>query len=155
RRRRGEAVAVEVARAGPRDGRDVAGRVDLPDAVVVEVGDVEIAGRIHLEPGRARDLRGGRRAVVAREPGDARADDRVDRTARVDRADALVLRVGEDDVAGLVHDDVGRAVEPDDGRGHAVDAEGRRAVARDRGDRAGRRVDLADAIVAAVGDEEV
>ncbi len=155
RRRGGQAVAVEAAGAVARHRLDVAGRVDLADAMVVEVGDVERSGRVERQTGRTRDLRSGGRPTVTAESGHAVADDRVDVARRVDRAHAMMVRVGEDHVARAVDDDVGWAVEANHRRGNAVDAVERRAVARDGGDGARGTVDLADAVVPAVGHEEV
>src|SRR5262249_56444640 len=79
--------------------------------------------------------------------------------ARVDAADAVVMHVGDVDVAGRAFDgDVARHVQVRADRGTAVaDVVGiaREAVAGDRVNQTGLRVDQAHAIVQRVGDVDV
>jgi len=152
RGRRGNVVAVEALSAGAGDGRDDA--VDhAPDGVVVEVGDVQRARRVELDAPRAIDLRRARGAAVSRVTGDTRPHERVDRSAAVHDADAVVVRIGDDQVAGRVLE---RLVGSDAGGGGrpAVAAERACARARDRLDEPGAAVDAPDTRVAVVRHEQ-
>ena len=73
----------------------------------------------------------------------------------VDLADDVVAAVGDEEVARRVHGDARGVVELGAGGRSAVAAVARSAVSGDRGDHARGVVDLADDVVAAVGDEEV
>ena len=78
--------------------------VDLPDAVVVHVGDVDVAVRCNRDVARHVQVRARRRSAVAdvgpSSPGCAVAGDGVDEAGRViDHPDAVVQRVGDVDVA--------------------------------------------------------
>src|SRR5581483_9366770 len=98
--------------AGAGDRRDRAAGVDLPDALVVAVGDVDVALGVdghavglveHRLDGRAAVAVGARRGgpVLQRAVGVGRAaaGERRDRAAAVDLADPLVEGVGDVDVA--------------------------------------------------------
>src|SRR5207253_1188676 len=125
------------------------------DAVVVGVGDEEVARGVHGDAGRGLELGGGRQAVVAEEAGSAGAGDRADVPARRDLADAVVVGVGNEKVT--------RGVDGDTGRGRQLYARGGAPVAAEAGtpgagggrDDPGRRRDLTDAVVIRVRDEEV
>src|SRR4029077_7574528 len=95
-------ITIESGLSGARDGGDDRGLpVDPADAIVVRVGDDQIAvgsdrdavGRVELR------LRGGR--VVARETGAERivAGGRPDVVLRVDATDDVVVRIGKVHVA--------------------------------------------------------
>ena len=99
------------------------------------------------------DLRGGGGPAVARVAADADADDRRDRPRAVDQADAVVVAVGDEQVAVRVLDRVDRRHARVERRA-AVAAERGVAVAGDRLDPAGARVDPPYAGVAVVRDDE-
>ena len=103
------AVATEAGPTGAGDGRDDPGVGRHPaDAVVVGVGDEEVARGVHGDAGRGLELGGGRQAVVAEEAGSAGAGDRADVPARRDLADAVVVGVGNEKVTRGVDGDTGR-----------------------------------------------
>ena len=93
----GPCVAGEALCAGAGDGGDDAGGgVDLADAVVAGVGEVEVAGGVEGEGGGEIELGGGGEGVVAGEAGDAGAGDGGDDAGgEVEFADAVVVGVGD------------------------------------------------------------
>src|SRR5208282_5051307 len=111
--------------------------------VVASVGDVEVAG------GAYRDARGrvedGRRPI-ARDGGDD--------AVGADLADPVVAGIGEEEVTGGIHRDAVRLVKLGLRGRTVVAAEARYPSARDGGDDA-VGADLADPVVAGVGDVEV
>ena len=142
--------------------------LDLAHPVVLEVGDQQVTLGIERDRDRGVQGRFGRGATVATgSAGGGRvrarravADDRPD-LARRDFSHPLVVSIGDEQIARLVDRDPTRAVE---GRGlgrAAVAARGGaggvaavRAGAGDGGDHAARG-DLADPVIAGVGDEDV
>ena len=106
------AVAAESRRARPCHRGDHAGaRRHFPDALVAAVGDVEMAGAVHRYTEREIEPRLGRRAVVAAEPRYARPRDRRDHAVRRHPADAVIIEVGEVEVAAAIECHADRAVE--------------------------------------------
>jgi hypothetical protein len=89
----------------------VPGRVDAPDPVVAGVGDVHAAVGVggHVE-GQGQ-LRRERVAAVAGRAAGADAGEGVDVAGRVDHADALVVRVGNEHVAVGVHGEAERPID--------------------------------------------
>ena len=74
----------------------------------------------------------------------------------IDLADDVIARVGDEEVPRGVHRDTRGVVELGGGGRAAVAAVAAKVeVAGDRGDHARGEIDLADDVVAAVGDEEV
>jgi hypothetical protein len=106
------------ADVGPPDHRARLGQPghlrqrDFPNQVVEVVGDIEGVGAIHSEPVRqAQQSRGGRAAVTV-EVRDARAGDRADLPVSRDLPDPVVCVVGDVDIAGAVHRQPIRKVQP-------------------------------------------
>ncbi len=151
---------VSVGAAAGDGGDDVRFRVDAAHAVVVHVGDVEIAGsRIERDVARHVQVRAGRRAAVAdvlRIAGHAVARHGVDQPGLgVDHAHAVVQRVGDVDVAvGRGGDRAGR-VQRGLGRRLVVAVVAVLARSGDGGDDPGRSIDAADAVVVRVGDDQI
>src|SRR5262249_23179373 len=99
------AVPAEAASAVAGDGDDHAGRFHhLADAVVVGVGDVEVAVGVHGPPVWAAEVRRGGRDVVAVVGGVAGAGDGDNVAGRLHHLpNAAVVGVGDVDVAAAVH----------------------------------------------------
>ncbi len=103
----GDAVAVVAAGAGSGEcGDDAGGEVELADAVVVGVGEVEV-GAVCGEAVWGVDRGGGGGSVVSGEALCAGACDGGDDAGGVDFADAVVLRVGYVEITGWVESDGG------------------------------------------------
>jgi hypothetical protein len=106
------------------DGGVFAVRGDAADAVVSQVGDIEVAGRIGGQAVRKVELGGGGRAAVTAETGGSGSGDGGDDALGIHAPDTMVVRVGEVDVAQPIgRDALNRA---DLGRG------GRAAIAHPR-----------------------
>ena len=140
---RGVAAAIGSARAGDQAHRAV-GR-DLAEAVVAQVGEVQIALGVQVQAGRPRDLR--RRALAVGVAFGA-ADEGGHHAGGADPTDVVVGVIADKDIALGVDRDAEQLVE---GRrcGLTVDVAWF-AAAGDGGDRAIER-HLADAEVAGVG----
>ena len=116
RRRRRSVVAriAVIIRAG--DGDDLAGfAIDAAHPVVVGIGDDEVAVGGDGDAVRRIQLRGGGRTEIAREAGTQRivADDGRDvAVGRVDAADDVIVRVGDEQLARWRDGDAARRVEP-------------------------------------------
>jgi hypothetical protein len=106
--------------AGARDGADPPVRAHAADAVVVLVGDEELALAAHGHACRVVQLCLGGRATVAREPSDAGARDGGDRAVRIDAPDAVVGGIGDEHVAVAVDRDAGRILQGRRGRRGAI-----------------------------------
>src|SRR5262249_49761309 len=125
---------------------------DLADGAVVRVGDVEVAGAVDPHASRIAETRGGARAVRAAP--DARgAGQRCHDPGGGNLADGLVKAVGDVDAAGAVarHDE--RSVEARGGA-RAVHAT-RQAGGTGQRRYHSRNSDLADGVVALIGDVDV
>ena len=85
------------------DGGDDPRRIDLADAMISGVGDVEIAGAVGEDGGRRVELGGGGGVVVSRKTGYAIAGDNGAASGWVDTADAMVAGIG--DVDGISRGD--------------------------------------------------
>ena len=157
RRAGGGAVAAEAARPRAGDGRDDPGRgIDLADAVVFSVRNVEVAGAVQRNPcGEVEPRRGGRAAVAA-EAGHPRPGDGRDVSGSgIDPADAVVEQVRNVEVAAAVQSKPRGAVERRRGGRAAIAAEAEGPRAGDGRDVPGRGIDLADAVLEVVRDVEV
>jgi hypothetical protein len=95
----GSAVARGLIYAGADDRGDPAVGLDLPDASVVGVGDVEVACGVHRHPHRDVELFVTGRAAVAAETRCAIPGDRGDDARPIDSADPVVPRVRDVEVA--------------------------------------------------------
>src|SRR5262249_20669670 len=144
-------VAAVGARAGAGDGGDDAGRFDhLADAMVVGIGDVDVAAAIDGHPGGVVQHGGGRGTAVAGVAGDTVTGDGDDLAGRFDHlADAAVGRIGDVDVAGAIHGDVRRPRQLGGGRDLAVAVVAGGAVAGQGDDAAGRCDDRGNGVGAA------
>ena len=93
------------AGAGNRS-EDAGGEVELADAVVVSVGEVEMVGCVQRKTLRGVERSGDGGAIVAREALHAIAGDGGDEAGDgVDAADAVVRRLGKVEIAGGVKGD--------------------------------------------------
>ena len=147
----GRRTAIAEGCAASRHGRDHATR-NLADAVIIRIGDVEVAGGIHGDASGIVQLGAGGLAVtaiacrsVSRHGGH--------RSVR-DFADAVVIRIGDVQVAGGIHGDAFGIVQLD-GRGRALTAVACRSVSRHGGDDRSVGKNLADALVIRIGDVQV
>src|SRR5690349_6281056 len=86
-----------------RDGCDISGRSDFANRVVGRVGDKDIALLIYGDS--AWSVEHGRRGVSILQSGRARARDCCDLSIRRDFADAVVVGIGDIDVARLIYSD--------------------------------------------------
>src|SRR5208337_2797058 len=155
--RGGASVTAEARSAVARYGGDVARRgVHAADAVVPPVGDEEVAGAVYghavdtIEAGVGGGAAVAAKAVrpIARHGGDGAC-------RGIHAADAAVVSVGDEEVAGAVHGHTRGVPQAGAGGGAAVAAEGLSSVPRHGADGPGGGVHATDAAVVSVGDEEV
>src|SRR5207253_2708541 len=157
---RGAAVAREALRTGAGVGRDDAAGGDLPDAVVLTLRDVEVAGGIEGHADGFVELRGGRGAAVACETHRTCAGVGRDGAVGGDLADAVVAAVCDVEVAGGIEGHANGCVELRGGRGAAGAREAPSRAAWGRWTAAGvgrdgaAGADLADAVVGGVREVE-
>ena len=148
------AVPAEPGLPRPRNRRDRPGGVDLADAVVVPMGDVEATRPVHRHAIGRVDPRLSCRTAVSAETELPRARHGRDRPSGVDLADTIIATIGDVEVARSVcRHAIGR-VDLRLSRGTVISAETEFPRARHGRDRPGG-VDLADAVAAPVGDVEV
>ena len=148
-------VAAEALCAGAGDGGDEVGlEIDAADAVVAGVCDVE-AGAVEGKAEGCGELRAGGGAAVAGGAESTGAGDGGDDTGDgIDAADAIVVGVGDEEIAGGVEGDgVGR-VKLGAGRGAAIAGEALSAASGDGGEGAGW-VEATDGVVTGFGEEEI
>ena len=86
-------------------GDDARGEVEFADAVIVGVGEVEVAGGVEGEALGGVECGGDGGAIVAREALCAGAGDSADLAEGVDFADVVVGCLGDVEIAGGVEDD--------------------------------------------------
>jgi hypothetical protein len=147
------AVAVDVTGGSiPGEGGDDSVGSDLADALAAVLGDVEVALGIAGDAGGLHEPGAGAGSVG--EAGLAVADPGADRAVGGDSPDGVVVELGDEEDAGFVDDEVVGEVQA---RGClAAVAVTAHAGAGDSGDRTpvggAEGGDLADAIVAGVGD---
>src|SRR5580700_3403860 len=103
----GEPVAATIADLASALARDdeAAPADDLADALVVGIGDVDIAGTVDRDSHWVIELGAGGGSAVAGRAYRAVARDRSDGAGGVDLADAVVVRVRNIQIAGNVHCD--------------------------------------------------
>ena len=106
------AVSAEAFCPRPRDSGDGAVGIHLADAVVARIGNVEVAGVVHRHAGGAPQLSRGGRAAVSAVALCPRPRDSGDDAVGGHLADAVVARIGNVEVAGVVHRRVRRKVQP-------------------------------------------
>ncbi len=128
--------------------------VDLADAMVAGVGDVEVFCWIEGEGRGEVELGGGGGGVVAGEAGGGSRDGGDDAGGEVEFADAVVVGVGDVEVVCGVEGEALGGVECGGGGGAAVAGEALCAGAGDGGDVADG-VDLADDVVGGLGEVEI
>ena len=128
--------------------------VHLADAVVERIGDVQVARSVHRHASGLVQLRRRSRAAVPAAAVSPISRDRGDHSRSVHLADAVVVPIGDVQVAQTVRRHAGGAVQLRRNGRAAVPAEAARPVARHRGDHP-RSVHLADAVVARIGDVQV
>ena len=136
--------------------RDRAGRIDLANAIVVRVGDVDVARAVHRNIYGAEELRLNRWPPVTAEKPAALAGsrDRGDGAREIHPANAVVVGIGNIEVPPAVHRNATRVVERRLNRRAPVLAEPAHSCSCDRRDRAGG-IDLTNAVVAGIGNIEV
>jgi hypothetical protein len=124
--------------------------------LIADVGDEKVAGAVHGHAEGDVQTGAGREATVATKPrsavpghgGDGAGDS-------VYEADAVVIRVGDEEVASGVHGHAGGDGQIGVGRGVSVAAEALGAIASDRSDDPARGFHAADAVIPTVRDEDV
>ena len=145
-----EAMAPRARRCGDR-----ASGIDLEDAVIAGISDIEVAGAVvHHHVNGEVELCLGCPPADSPGPLGLRARRRGDRPAGVDLADTVVAGIGEVEVPGAVQPHADGIVELRRGCRPAVPAGALSPRARYRGDRPAG-IDFADALVAGIGDVEV
>ena len=137
-----------------RNGGDRPDGIDLADAVVGGIGDVEVALAVHRHTTGRVQLGPDHWATVSAEPPFSRACDGGDRPGGIDLANAMVCEIGDVEVARPVHRHAIGIVETRLSCRAAVPAEPSLSRARNGGDRPGG-IDLANAMVCEIGDVEV
>ena len=148
------AVPEETRRAGSGDSGDRARRgIDPADNRAPCIGDVEVARGVQRRAPRVVKLRGRGPAAVADRAGSR--DGGNDARCGIDLADTVVAAVGDIDVAVGVRRHAAGVAQPRGCRWAAVAAEAERSGSCDGRNDARCGVDLADAVVAAVGDVNV
>ena len=148
------AVPAESPLSRARNGGDRPRGIDLANAVVVLIGDVEVARPVHRHASGQEERRLDRRAAVSAEASLFRARDGGDRPGAIDPADAVVVSIGDIEVARPVHRHAIGIVETRLSCRAAIPAEPLLSRARNGGDRPGG-IHLADAVVVGIGDVEV
>src|SRR5207249_6095813 len=129
--RRRTAVAPERGPAIVRDGSDdPRRRVDLANAVVVLVRDVEVAACIQRHSGWAVEARARRRAAIAQGAATTRYG-RDDPRRGGDFANSVVVRVRDIEIPARIQRDTGWVVETRVRRRAAIARESVDAIARD------------------------
>ena len=108
----GATVSGITSAAGARDGGDRAGKVHPADTMVLLVGDVHVAEGVRRHTSRVTESRRNRRATIPSEATASVSDDRCDAAPRIHPAYAAVPRVRNEDVAGPVHGNIQRRIEP-------------------------------------------
>src|SRR5207249_8600108 len=119
---------------GACDGGDKPGWGHLADAVVVRVGDEEIARRVHRQTPWGRELGGSCRTPISAKVICSGARNGGDDAGRVHLADAVVLSVGDEQIPCRVHLHTPWGPELSGGRRAAVSAEASCSAARNGGD---------------------
>src|SRR5262245_39992438 len=137
-----------------RHGGDDTVAGNLADEVVGCVGDEQIAGPIHRDTRRLVELGGRGGTAIAAKACRRRARHRADHTGRSDPADAVVFGIGDEKVSLRIDRYITRLVQLGGGSRAAVSAEAKSPVAGHSRDDAGR-IDLANAIVEGVGEEQI
>jgi hypothetical protein len=100
----------DYSRPAKHGGNDAA-RHDLADALVLRIGDVEIAGAVHSEPRRIRELRVYRQSAIAVKSGQAGAGDGNDPAVGRHLANAVAVEFGYVEIARGIHSDVARRIQ--------------------------------------------
>ena len=137
-----------------RNGSDRPGGIDLADAVVVAIGDVEVALAVHRHGAGVVELCLSCRAAVPAEALLPRSRNGGDRPDGIDLADAVVGGICDVEVALAVHRHASGKVELCLSCRAAVPAETVLPRSRNGGDRPGG-IHLANTVVVAIGDVEI
>ena len=155
--RRGQPAVPRVARdARPREGGDDPRGADLPDHVVVGIGDIQLARWRKMQTlGMVEPCRRGGTPIPQVAGGTRPRVGRDDSGRGGYLPDLLVRAVANVEVPVGRHLDSARGVEPRGRRGAAVSRGARGAVPRDRRDDAGGRGDLPDHVVPRIRDIDV
>ena len=146
------AVAAETRGAAAGDRRNGAAR-DLAHAMVLRVGDIEIARGIDGQPLRTVELGAGRRAAVAGGTGGAGAGEGGDHALAIHAPHHVVRSVRDIRIARGIHGDAERRIDLRAGSRAAVARTAQQPVAGDRADIAAG--EFADAVVQRIGKDDV
>ena len=137
-------------------GNDAGGVVHLAEAVVLAVCEEDVAGGVHCHRHWVVYRRGGGRSAVAPVVSETVSDNGVDcARGMIHLPHDVVAGVRDEEVAGGVQDHVCRGVEERRCGLAAVAAVARGPHPSDRGDHAGGEVDLTDAVIPRVGENQV
>ena len=136
-----------------RDGRDDSAGHPFAHAVVLRVGDIDVARRIHGQPLRPAELSAGSRAAVTRGARGAGARENGDHAVGRHAAHHVVERVGDIDVTGAIHRHAQRRVELSAGSRAAIAGPADPAVSCHGGNGGARQ--LAHAVIQRVGEIQV
>ena len=124
------------------------------NAVVDDIGDVQVVRPIHGHSPRQVELRCCRQSAVPAEAVCSRSRESGYHTRRIHFADAVVAPIGDIDIARPVHGSEGRGAKLRRCRQSAVPAEAACSRSRESGYHT-RRIHLADAVVAPIGDIDI
>jgi hypothetical protein len=116
----GSAIAVRALLAVAGDGGDEPVGGDLAHLLVAEIGDIEVAGCVQRQAVGRIELSQIRRTAVAEVAGMSVAGEGGDDAGRGDFADAVIVGVGQVEVALAVDGDAVRVRELGGGSGAAV-----------------------------------
>jgi hypothetical protein len=128
---------------------------EAEDAVVAGVHDVEIARAVRADGARSAQLRHERRRTFGADAAGAGARDGADGVRRGDEQDAVIVGVGHQDVTRGIHGDTHGGVEGDVGGRGSIGCAERRGAGAGEGGHGAVVQHLANALSAAIGDEEV
>jgi hypothetical protein len=121
--------------------------------MVVGVGDVEVSACVESDSARESELRGSRYRSIAGKACDSSSCDCRDGSSG-DFADAVIVRIGDEDVSAAIDCDSGWSVELRGNCWSVVAGKAFDSCSSDRGDDSGRS-DFANDVIVRVGDEKI
>src|SRR6266446_5961292 len=148
------AIAGEALRSIACYCGDRPGSIDLPNAVIGGVGDVEVAGLIHCYSEWSAQTGARSRGMVTGKASVPIARHRRNDPRSIYLADAIIESVGDVEVAGRIHGHSNWCVQSGAGSRAAIAGEAFRSISRYCGDHPGG-IDFPNAVIGSVGDVEV
>ena len=131
------------------------GGIDLADAAVVAVGDVEVSGRIHRHPSWEVQTGADSGAAIAGEASNPIAGHGGNNPGSIDLADTVIISVGDVEVSGRIHRHPVGEVQRGAGSRNTFAGEGSGPIAARKGGDNPGSIHLADTVIRKVGNVEV